>query len=94
MKIIIIGDGKVGSTLAKVLSKEDNDITIIDKNASVLNQTNDNLDVICIEGSGLNIKTLNEAKVKNSDLVIAVTNQDEINMICCFMQNAWAQNTQ
>lgn len=83
MKIIIIGDGKVGSTLANVLSKEDNDITIIDKNASVLNQTNDDLDVICIEGSGLNIKTLHEAKVKESDLVIAVTNQDEINMICC-----------
>lgn len=83
MKIIIIGEGKVGSTLARVLSKDDNDITIIDKNAYVLNQNNEDLDVICIEGSGLNIKTLHEAKVSVSDLVIAVTNQDEINMICC-----------
>jgi len=83
MNIIIIGDGKVGSTLANVLSKEDNDITIIDKNANILNQNNEDLDVICIEGSGLNIKTLHEAKVESSDLVIAVTNSDEINMICC-----------
>jgi trk system potassium uptake protein TrkA len=83
MNIIIIGDGKVGSTLAKVLSKEGNAVTIIDKNANVLNQTSDDLEVIFVEGSGLNIKTLHEADVMHADLVIAVTNQDEINMICC-----------
>lgn len=83
MNIIIIGDGKVGSTLAKVLSKEGNNITIIDKNANVLNQNSEDLEVIFVEGSGLNIQTLHEADVMNADLVIAVTNQDEINMICC-----------
>ncbi len=83
MNITIIGDGKVGSTLARVLSKEDNDVIIIDKNPDVLSQNNEALEVITIEGSGLNIKTLHEAGVENDDLVIAVTNQDEINMICC-----------
>lgn len=83
MNIIIIGDGKVGSTLAKVLSKEDNNVIIIDKNPDVLSQNNESLEVITIEGSGLNIKTLHEAGVESADLVIAVTNQDEINMICC-----------
>lgn len=83
MNITIIGDGKVGSTLARVLSKEDNNVIVIDKNPDVLSQNNEALEVITIEGSGLNIKTLHEAGVENDDLVIAVTNQDEINMICC-----------
>jgi len=83
MKIIIIGDGKVGYSLAENLSGEGNDITIIDKNASVLKKSDENLDVMCIKGNGVSAKTLIDAGVKFSDVLIAATSSDEINMVCC-----------
>ena len=83
MKIIIIGDGKVGYSLAENLSKEDNSVTIIDKNAEALKKANDNLDVMCIKGSGSSAKILIEAGVASADLLIAATTSDEMNMVCC-----------
>ncbi len=83
MKIIIVGDGKLGYNLAENLSKEDNDIVIIDKDSEALRKAEENLDVMCIKGSGLSTKTLLEAGVKEADLLIASTSSDEINMICC-----------
>lgn len=83
MKIIIIGDGKVGYSLAENLSKENNDITIIDKNSDALKKASENLDVMCIRGNGLSTKILLEAGVKEADLLIAATTSDEMNMVCC-----------
>jgi len=83
MKIIIIGDGKVGYSLAEHLSKEDHDVTIIDKNAEALRKAEENLDVMCIKGNGVSTNILLEAGVENSDLLIAVTKSDEMNMVCC-----------
>lgn len=83
MKIIIIGDGKVGYSLAENLSKENNDITIIDKNMDALKKASEFLDVMCIKGNGLSAKTLLEAGVKEADLLIAATSSDEMNMVCC-----------
>ncbi|MDR1158928.1 MAG: Trk system potassium transporter TrkA [Oscillospiraceae bacterium] len=84
MKIIIIGDGKVGYNLAENLSREsDNDVTIIDKNAEALRKTIENLDVRCIKGSGVSTKILLEAGVREADLLIAATSSDEMNMVCC-----------
>ena len=83
MKIIIIGGGKVGYNLAENLSREDNDITIIDKNADALKKAAEYLDVMCIKGNGLSTRVLTEAGVKEADLLIAVTNSDEMNMVCC-----------
>jgi trk system potassium uptake protein TrkA len=84
MKIIIIGDGKVGYSLAETLSKEeDNDVTIIDKNPEALKKANDYLDVMCIKGNGLSTKVMMEAGVKDTDLLIAATSSDEMNMVCC-----------
>ncbi|MDF2524195.1 MAG: Trk system potassium transport protein TrkA, partial [Clostridiales bacterium] len=83
MKIIIIGDGKVGYSLAENLSKEDNDVTIIDKNSEALKKANENLDVMCIKGNGVSTKILLEAGVRNADLLIAATTSDEMNMVCC-----------
>ncbi|MDD2503876.1 MAG: Trk system potassium transporter TrkA [Clostridia bacterium] len=83
MKIIIIGGGKVGYNLAENLSREDNDITIIDKNADALKKADEYLDVMCIKGNGLSTRVLTEAGVKEADLLIAVTNSDEMNMVCC-----------
>ncbi|MDR0382002.1 MAG: Trk system potassium transporter TrkA [Oscillospiraceae bacterium] len=84
MKIIIIGDGKVGYNLAENLSREpDNDVTIIDKNAEALRKTIESLDVRCIRGSGVSTKILLEAGVRETDLLIAATSGDEMNMVCC-----------
>ena len=83
MKIIIIGNGKVGYNLAENLSKEDNDVTLIDKNVEALKKADEYLDVMCIRGNGLSTRVLLEAGVKDADLLISVTNSDEINMVCC-----------
>lgn len=83
MKIIIIGDGKVGYSLAENLSKENNDVTIIDKNPEALKKAGEYLDVMCIRGNGVSTKILLEAGVKESDLLIAATTSDEMNMVCC-----------
>lgn len=83
MKIIIIGDGKVGYSLAENLSQEDNDVTIIDKNPEALKKASENLDVMCIKGNGVSTKIMLEAGVKNADLLIAATTSDEMNMVCC-----------
>lgn len=83
MKIIIIGDGKVGYNLAENLSKENNDVIIIDKNPEALKKAGEYLDVMCIKGNGLSTKILLEAGIKEADLLIAATSSDEMNMVCC-----------
>lgn len=83
MKIIIIGAGKVGYTLAENLVVEDNDVTIIDKSNIALEKIEDNIDVMCLKGNGVSASVLLEAGIENADLLIAVTGSDEINMVCC-----------
>lgn len=83
MKIIIIGDGKVGYSLAEQLSKEDNDVIVIDKDPDALRRANENLDVLCIRGNGVSTKVLFEAGIDEADVLIAATASDEMNMVCC-----------
>jgi trk system potassium uptake protein TrkA len=83
MKIIIIGDGKVGYSLAENLSNEDNDVIVIDKDPEALRKADEFLDVMCIKGNGLSTKVLIEAGVKEAQLLIAATASDEMNMVCC-----------
>lgn len=83
LRIIIVGCGKVGSTLAEILSNEGNDITVIDKNARILETLTNTFDVMGIEGNGASFTTQEEAGIKNADLMIAVTNSDELNLLCC-----------
>ena len=83
MKIIIVGDGKVGFTLAEHLSREEHDVTIIDTSDNALQQASDTLDVMCIKGNGASLTALKEAGADTADLLIAVTNLDEVNMVCC-----------
>lgn len=85
MRILIVGDGKVGHTLAEELLREDHDITIIDQNDEVIKKTEDKLDVICVHGNGANASTLMEAEVERADILIAATASDEINMLCCLI---------
>ena len=85
MKIIIIGNGKVGYTLAEQLCMAKHDLTIIDQQGPALQRADSNLDVLCIAGNGASIRTLMEAGAKQADLVIAVTNYDEVNIVCCLL---------
>lgn len=85
MKIVIIGDGKVDFAIAKQLSQEGYDLTIIENKPQVLNLTMDVLDVVGVQGNGGDYDVLKEAQVNQADLVIAVTSSDEINIISCLM---------
>ncbi len=82
MEVIIIGVGKVGYTLAKYLSDEGDNITVIDSNINALNAIMEKLDVMGLKGNGTSLKVLHEAGIKKADVVISVTNSDEVNMLC------------
>ena len=82
MNIVIVGAGKVGYALAKYLSIEGDNVTIIDNNIVALERINNSLDVMCVKGNCTSLKVLNEAEVKDADLLISVTNSDELNMLC------------
>ena len=85
MRIIVVGIGKVGYTVAEQLSNEKHDVTLIDTNEKVLNAVLNHLDVIAVHGNGASRKVLSEAGVEESDLVIALTGSDEINLLCCLL---------
>lgn len=85
MKIVIIGDGKVGSTLVEQLSKEGHDIVVIDNKGEVLEAVGNMHDVMCVEGDGISYKIQREAGVDECDLLIAATSRDEVNMLCCMI---------
>ncbi|MEG0934430.1 MAG: Trk system potassium transporter TrkA [Clostridia bacterium] len=85
MNIVIVGAGKVGYALADVLSREQHDVTVVDKRADVLSRVGDILDVMCVEGNGASVRTLMEAGVERTDVLICVTAADEINMVCSLM---------
>jgi len=83
MKIIIVGCGKVGITLVETLTKEGHDITIIDKDASKIQSITNVYDAMGIEGNGASYSVQKEAGVDSADLFIAVTDSDELNLLCC-----------
>ena len=83
MKIIIVGDGKVGFALAEHLSQEDHDVTVIDSNDAALSRAAEALDVLCVKGNGASISALRESGAENADVLIAATSMDEVNMVCC-----------
>ncbi len=86
MNITIVGCGKVGKKLAIQLSQEkEHDITVVDVRRSMVTDTMNKCDVMGIVGSGTNIDILSEAGVENSDILIAVTGSDEVNLLACLM---------
>ena len=85
MKIVLIGDGKVGYKLAKQLSEENYDVVLIDNNEGKLKEAINKLDISCITGDGVSIEIQNEAGVPEADLVIACASTDEINMLSCLI---------
>jgi len=85
MKIIIVGCGKVGATLAEQLNNEHHDIMLIDKSADVINSITERIDVMGVVGNGAVYKVQMEAGIPETDLLIATTNSDELNMLCCLI---------
>ena len=85
MDIIIIGCGKVGLELAAQLSKENHNITVIDKNDQLVKYATETYDIIGVAGHGETVDTLREAGVSDAWMVIAVTDNDEINLISCLL---------
>ncbi len=85
MKIIIVGGGKIGATLIESLESEGHDITVVDRDQKVIDEISNIYDVMCVCGNAVDNDTLNEAEVSKADLLISVTNSDEINMLICFI---------
>lgn len=85
MKIVIIGDGKVGHKLTAQLSEEDYDIVLIDQNEGRLKEALNRMDIFCITGDGANVEVQKEADVPHADLVIACASTDELNMLSCLL---------
>ena len=88
MNIIIAGDGKVGSLLTRQLSAEGHDITVIDSDAQVLQSSVERYDVISVHGNCASMSVLQQAGVKDADLLIAATSADEVNLLCCTTAHA------
>ena len=85
MKIIIVGCGKVGTTLAEQLNRENHDITLIDTNEEAIQNISDSADVMGVTGNGAVYQVQMEAGIQDADLLIATTNSDELNMLCCLI---------
>ena len=85
MKIIIVGCGKVGTTIAEELYHEGHDITVIDQNAATVQTITENIDVMGLTGNGAVYQVQIEAGIQDADLLIATTNSDELNMLCCLI---------
>ena len=83
MKIVIVGNGKVGFSLAEQLVREEHDITVVDVREDSLRRASDMLDIMVVRGNGVSAATLREAGADTADLLVAATNSDEVNMVCC-----------
>ena len=83
MKIILVGSGKVGTALARQLSEEGHNVTVVDTNKARVEHLIETYDVLGIVGNGSSITTLSEAGIEDADVFIAVTGSDELNLLCC-----------
>ena len=85
MRIIIVGCGKVGYNLAEQLTQEGHDITVIDSRDEKIELACNKLDVMGVHGNGTSYSVQQEAGVEGADLMIAVTDRDEINLLACLI---------
>ena len=83
MKIIIAGDGKLGSSLTRQLAAEGHDLTLIDANPQVLGSSEERYDIMVVQGNCASMDVLLQAGVKETALLIAVAGADEVNLLCC-----------
>ena len=93
MKIIVFGCGKIGTTLIASLSNEGHNIVAIDRSPKVIEEVTNIYDVIGLCGNGIDCDTMEEAGIDETELFVAVTGSDELNMLGCFMAKKWEQST-
>ena len=92
MKIIVAGDGKVGATLTRQLTSEGYDITLIDSNKDVLSSSMEQFDIMTVHGNCATKDTLLKAGITDTDLIIAATSADEVNLLCCITAHGLNKN--
>ena len=85
MRIVIIGAGKLGYSIAELLSNEQYDVVVVDQNEERLEAVKNNLDVLTILANGASPITMNDPDIRNSDILVAVTAIDEVNMVSCIL---------
>ncbi|MBP5245728.1 MAG: NAD-binding protein, partial [Clostridia bacterium] len=85
MKIVIIGCGKIGVTLIESFLKEGHEVTAVDSDSSVITDIANSYDVRTICGNGTDYELLTEAGISSTDLIVATTDSDELNMLSCFI---------
>ena len=85
MRIVVVGAGKLGYSIADLLSKEQCDVIVVDHDEHQLEAVKDTLDVLTVFANGASPITMNDPDIRNSDILIAVTASDEVNMVCCIL---------
>ncbi|HSO61211.1 MAG TPA: Trk system potassium transporter TrkA [Desulfobacterales bacterium] len=93
MRVVIIGAGEVGFHIARHLSIEKKDVVVIDEDPEAIRRVSDHLDVQVITGSGSNPAVLEEAGIRGADIMLAVTDRDETNLVACMVTDLLAPNT-
>ena len=93
MKIVIVGAGEVGFHIASHLAHENKDVVVIDSDADAIRRVSDSIDVQVLNGSGSSPVVLEEAGVKAADILLAVTNSDETNLVACLVSNIISPTT-
>ncbi len=93
MKIIIVGAGEVGFHIASRLARENKDVVVIDNDGTAIRRVSDNIDVQTIIGSGSSPVILEEAGIRNAEILLAVTNHDETNLVACLVADMLSPTT-
>ncbi|MBP1688515.1 MAG: hypothetical protein H6Q33_4658, partial [Deltaproteobacteria bacterium] len=93
MKTIVIGAGEVGYHIAERLSREGHDVVVIEQDPAVRARVQDELDVMTIEGNGSSPRVLEEAGVRDADILIAVADIDEVNVTACLLAKEYGAGT-
>jgi len=89
MRIMIIGAGQVGRHLSRKFSAEGQDVVLIDRNETRLRRLERELNILAVHGSGASVKVLEDAGIDNTDLFIAVTDSDEVNLVACLLSKKY-----
>ncbi len=93
MKIIIVGAGEVGFHIASHLTLENKDVVVIDKDMDAIRRVSDNIDVQIVQGSGSSPESLLEAGIREAEIMLAVTNSDETNLVACLASDILSPST-
>ena len=93
MKVVIIGAGEVGFNVASRLVNENKDVVVIDKDHEAIRRVSDNIDVQVVNGSGSSPISLDEAGLKDAEILLAVTNSDEANLVACLVADILSPST-